>query len=152
MQRRRQAKLPERIQFATKSQIALERIRAAKRRGLAPGIVLADGYGRDTAFREVLEVLGHRTPCIALTLRAPSVIVVLSAVQPPAFSIQFMPASCPPLRTHPGPRLASPRLKDFQASHSEVQPALSAMLRTTDQDLIVRRASTIAIDIPYCSS
>jgi SRSO17 transposase len=59
MKRRRQAKVPDGIEFATKSQIALEQIRAAKQRGLAPGIVLADsGYGRDTAFREGLEELG----------------------------------------------------------------------------------------------
>lgn len=57
--RRRQAKIPETVQFATKSQIALEQIRAAKQRGLVPGIVLADsGYGRDTAFREALDELG----------------------------------------------------------------------------------------------
>ena len=44
------------MRFATKSQIALQQIRAAKERGVAPGIVLADaGYGRDTAFREGLD-------------------------------------------------------------------------------------------------
>jgi SRSO17 transposase len=58
MKRRRQAKVPESLQFATKSQIALEQIRAAQQRGLTQGIVLADsGYGRDTAFREGLEEL-----------------------------------------------------------------------------------------------
>jgi SRSO17 transposase len=56
--RRREAKVPEAVQFATKSQIALEQVRAAKQRGLMPGIVLADaGYGRDTAFREALDEL-----------------------------------------------------------------------------------------------
>jgi SRSO17 transposase len=59
MKRRRQAKVPDTVQFATKSQIALEQIRAAKQRQLVPGIVLADsGYGRDTAFREGLDELG----------------------------------------------------------------------------------------------
>lgn len=57
--RRRTAKVPDTVQFASKSQIALEQIRAAKQRGLTQGIVLADaGYGRDTAFREALDELG----------------------------------------------------------------------------------------------
>lgn len=57
--RRRKAKVPETVQFAPKSQIALEQIRAAKQRGVPQGIVLADsGYGRDTAFREALDELG----------------------------------------------------------------------------------------------
>ena len=56
--RQRLAKVPQTVQFATKSQIALEQIRAARQRGLTPGIVLADaGYGRDTAFREALDEL-----------------------------------------------------------------------------------------------
>ena len=40
--RRRKAKVPPTVQFATKSQIALEQIRAAKQRDLVQGIVLAD--------------------------------------------------------------------------------------------------------------
>jgi len=57
--RRRKAKVPQTVAFATKSQIALEQIRAAQQRGLPQGIVLADaGYGRDTAFREALDELG----------------------------------------------------------------------------------------------
>lgn len=57
--RRRKAKVPETVQFATKAQIALAQIRAAKQRGLVQGIVLADaGYGISTAFREALEELG----------------------------------------------------------------------------------------------
>ena len=57
--RRRKAKVPPTLRFATKSQIALEQIRAAKQRGVPQGIVLADaGYGRDTAFREALDALG----------------------------------------------------------------------------------------------
>lgn len=59
VKRRRKAKVPQTVQFATKSQIALEQIRAARARGLTPGIVLADaGYGRDTAFRDALDELG----------------------------------------------------------------------------------------------
>ena len=58
VKRRREAKVPETVRFATKLQIALQQIRAAKERGVAPGIVLADaGYGRDTAFREGLDEL-----------------------------------------------------------------------------------------------
>jgi SRSO17 transposase len=57
--RRHKAKVPETVQFATKSQIALEQIRAARQRAVPQGIVLADaGYGRDTAFREALDELG----------------------------------------------------------------------------------------------
>ena len=59
MKRRRKAKVPGDIEFATKSQIALEQVRTARQRGLTLGIVLADaGYGRDTAFREALDELG----------------------------------------------------------------------------------------------
>jgi SRSO17 transposase len=57
--RRRKAKVPPTVQFATKPQIALEQVRAARERGLTPGIVLADaGYGTGTAFREALDELG----------------------------------------------------------------------------------------------
>ena len=50
--RRRKAKVPETVQFATKLQIALAQIRTAKQRGLVQGTVLADaGYGISTAFR-----------------------------------------------------------------------------------------------------
>lgn len=57
--RRRKAKVPQTVQFATKPQIALEQVRAAQQRGLTPGIVLADaGYGTGTAFREALDELG----------------------------------------------------------------------------------------------
>ncbi len=59
VKRRREAKVPETVRFATKAQIALQQIRAAQERGVAPGIVLADaGYGRDTAFREAVDELG----------------------------------------------------------------------------------------------
>jgi SRSO17 transposase len=65
--RRREAKVPQTVQFATKSQIALEQIRAAQQRGLTSGIVLADaGYGRDTALRDALEDLGL-TYCVGVS-------------------------------------------------------------------------------------
>ena len=50
-QRRRKAKIPDTVRFATKSQIALEQIRAAQQRGVPQGIVLADaGYGGTRPF------------------------------------------------------------------------------------------------------
>jgi SRSO17 transposase len=52
-ERRRQAGVPEEIQFRTKPEIALAQIRTALEQGVAKGVVLADaGYGNDTAFRE----------------------------------------------------------------------------------------------------
>lgn len=57
--RRRKAGVPREMKFATKPQIALEQIRAAKTAGVPVGIVLADaGYGNETAWREVLSELG----------------------------------------------------------------------------------------------
>ena len=57
--RRNKAGVPEALRFATEPRIALERIRAAKADGIAPGIVLADaGYGVDTDFREGITALG----------------------------------------------------------------------------------------------
>lgn len=57
--RRRAAGVPDTVRFATKPQIALAQIRAAKARGVAPGIVLADAaYGNETAWREALSTLG----------------------------------------------------------------------------------------------
>jgi len=54
--RRKKAGVPEELKFQTKSQIALEQIRAAKAGGVPIGIVLADaGYGNETAWREALE-------------------------------------------------------------------------------------------------
>lgn len=58
-ERRRRAKVPEEIGFATKGQMALEQIRAAKADGVPEGVVLADAaYGNDSGFREVLSALG----------------------------------------------------------------------------------------------
>ena len=53
--RRRQAKVPEDIEFATKPAIALRLIDQAAAAGTVPGIVVADaGYGVDTVFRDQL--------------------------------------------------------------------------------------------------
>jgi len=57
--RREKAGVPAQIKFATKPQIALEQIRAAKAAHVPVGTVLADaGYGNDTSFRERLSELG----------------------------------------------------------------------------------------------
>lgn len=57
--RRRKAGVPREVKFATKPEIALEQMRAAKAGGVPVGIVLADaGYGNETAFRQALSELG----------------------------------------------------------------------------------------------
>lgn len=57
--RRQKAKVPERIGFQTKPEIALGQIEAAQAEGLAEGVVLADaGYGNSSAFRDGLAELG----------------------------------------------------------------------------------------------
>lgn len=57
--RREKAGVPPEIKFATKPQIALEQIRAAKASGVPLGVVLADaGYGNGIDFRESLSELG----------------------------------------------------------------------------------------------
>ncbi len=56
--RRKSAKVPERIGFQTKPEIALGQIGAALGEGLVPGVVLADtGYGTSSAFRDGLAAL-----------------------------------------------------------------------------------------------
>jgi SRSO17 transposase len=58
LKRRGAVGVPDQVQFATKPQIALEQIRAAKQRGIAQGIVLADAaFGSNTAFRKGLQEL-----------------------------------------------------------------------------------------------
>ncbi len=48
--------VPEKIEFATKGQIALEQLAKCSERGIPQGIVLADaGYGNDHGFREGLD-------------------------------------------------------------------------------------------------
>jgi SRSO17 transposase len=57
--RRKQAEVPARIGFATKSVIALEQLRAARAAKVPVGVVLADaGYGNDTDFRLGIAALG----------------------------------------------------------------------------------------------
>ena len=57
--RRRKAKIPEKIAFQTKPQIALEQIKAARAAGLPEGVVLMDaGYGNDTELRTALTASG----------------------------------------------------------------------------------------------
>jgi SRSO17 transposase len=57
--RRKQAGIPEEIQFETKPAIALQQIRAAAEQGVPQAPVLADAaYGTDTQFREALRELG----------------------------------------------------------------------------------------------
>ncbi len=57
--RRRQAKVPEDIEFPTKPEIALDQVASALGEGIAPGVVLADaGYGNSSAFRDGLAALG----------------------------------------------------------------------------------------------
>ena len=55
LKRRKKAKVPEDIEFATKPEIALRLIDEAIEAGAAPGLVVADaGYGVDTTFRDQL--------------------------------------------------------------------------------------------------
>lgn len=57
--RRRKAGVPEQIGFATKNQIALAQLRAAREANIPPGVVLADaGYGNDADFRGGVAELG----------------------------------------------------------------------------------------------
>jgi len=57
--RRRKAKVPQDIAFATKPAIALQLIEQAGKVAPLPGVVVADaGYGVDTAFRDRLTELG----------------------------------------------------------------------------------------------
>lgn len=51
--RRKKTGVPEQVAFATKPEIALAQIRAAREAGVPPGVVLADAaYGDDTAWRD----------------------------------------------------------------------------------------------------
>ena len=50
--RRKAAKVPTEVTYQSKTQIALDQIKAAKTQGVAPGVVLADaGYGHDGTWR-----------------------------------------------------------------------------------------------------
>ena len=58
-QRRKQAGIPEQVEFQTKLQIALEQIRAAVKEDVPRGVVVADaGYGMDSKFRSGITELG----------------------------------------------------------------------------------------------
>jgi SRSO17 transposase len=58
-ERRRKAGVPEAIVFQTKTEIALEQIRAACAAGVPRGVVLMDaGYGNDTKLRSAIGALG----------------------------------------------------------------------------------------------
>ena len=58
-ERRRKAKVPREVGFATKPEIALAQIRAACEAGLPRGAVLMDaGYGSDTGLRTEITALG----------------------------------------------------------------------------------------------
>lgn len=57
--RRKQAGVPDEIEFRTKPLIAIEQVHAAMQAGLPPAPVLADAaYGNDGKFREALDSLG----------------------------------------------------------------------------------------------
>jgi SRSO17 transposase len=57
--RRKQAEVPQEVQFQTKPGIALQQIRAAVSAGVAQGIVLAGAaYGNNTEFRDEIAALG----------------------------------------------------------------------------------------------
>lgn len=57
--RRRKAGVPEHIGFATKNQIALAQLKAARAANVPAGVVLADaGYGNDADFRSGVAALG----------------------------------------------------------------------------------------------
>ncbi len=59
--RRRQAGVPDDVEFQTKPEIAVAIIGKALEEGVTAGVVLADaGYGADARFRESLEELGLR--------------------------------------------------------------------------------------------
>jgi SRSO17 transposase len=60
-QRRKKTGVPDEIQFQIKTQIALEQIHRARRRGIPRGIVLADvAYGVDTKPRtDRVDVVGR---------------------------------------------------------------------------------------------
>ncbi len=56
--RREKAGVPEELEFATKNEIAVAQIRAAKAADVPIGVVLADpAYGNDTGFREALSAM-----------------------------------------------------------------------------------------------
>jgi len=91
---RRQAGVPEEVEFQTKPQMALEQIRRALEEGIPPGVVVADaGYGIDSQFRAGLTELG-----LEYALGVQSSTTVWEPGQQPL-----------PARPWPAPSLAAPR-------------------------------------------
>ena len=57
--RRKEARIPEQVQFKTKPQLAADMLRRAVEDGVPPGVVLADSaYGSSRAFRQDVRSLG----------------------------------------------------------------------------------------------
>ena len=57
--RRREARIPDDIQFATKTELALQMLRRAVDDGVPPGLVLADqAYGSSREFRKAVRAMG----------------------------------------------------------------------------------------------
>jgi SRSO17 transposase len=57
--RRAEARIPERVTFKTKPELALDMVRRALAAGIPPGIVVSDtGYGNSYDFREAIASLG----------------------------------------------------------------------------------------------
>jgi SRSO17 transposase len=57
--RRREARIPDEVQFKTKNTLALDMMSRALEDGLPPGVVLADtAYGNSSKFREKVRALG----------------------------------------------------------------------------------------------
>jgi SRSO17 transposase len=100
--RRRKAKVPQAVQFATKSHIALEQIRTAKQCGVPQGIVLADaGYGRDTAFREALDELG-----LTYAVGVSSSVTVWAPGTAPLAAVPYAGMGRPPKRLRRAPGMS----------------------------------------------
>jgi SRSO17 transposase len=105
-ERRRQAGVPEGIEFQTKPEIALGQIRQALEQQVPVGVVLADaGYGNGTAFRSGLTELG-----LSYMVGVESSTTVWEPGQQP------LPA--PPRK--PGSRGTVPKLLQRGASHQPV--------------------------------
>ena len=57
--RRAEGRIPDSLQFKTKSELALEMVRRALSNGVPPGVILGDaGYGNSSEFRQEIRRLG----------------------------------------------------------------------------------------------
>lgn len=109
-ERRRKARVPEDIVFQSKTDIALDQIRAAIAQGLARGIVLADaGYGGGADFRKGVSDLG---------------LIYSVAIRP--ITNVWRPGEAPP--PYPGKRRRGPRSKE-QAPHPHQPVQVKALAR-----------------------